>query len=608
MSVLFDDISRLVASPLPRRRVMALVAGSVAGTALGSLWPARTAAAQTGCFFCGCNQAYYTDFNQCLSACNPTLAGNCFTEICLTVDVSFCVTICPEGLTPCGKGCCAPNSSCVDPATATCSCLGTSCSATGRMICCPPIKPYCNGDTCSSFDAPVRAAWDYYSDIIGAADATFGTIAFIATVLGAIAGLEVVFGVVGTAFSVLTMLSILIRGLDPPDPNFTVVAQPVTPSLSRQPVTAAQAGGQRQADAVNALLTNAEQAIGVGRAFITSVERAWGAFNAGDTAWETRQTQAARQYAAQLSGLFNAEPQLLSEIRDALQAAGLQQTRPLTASDEAEFQAQIGRDGLPSQLVQDLTDLGFDRTAQDELRQAILGQDPNMAAGLGGGNVLLALTDPTVVNAFQGIAQVFSQFAGPVTPPSCSLVAAGTNGQGQQYIQVAVQDTDDGLQTVTVTTLTNATAGVGTYRTGITTAPTAVLTGDHPTAPVLVTATKLDQTQGSQLALDVGDQAGNVTTCDPILATVGREPGVPHRQTFHHVARRESRISVHNGRPGLTHLLLLVNGKRFELEDLKDGESRAVDVAGAMRRGNNTITLEAVGKTKGSATVLIADQ
>jgi len=45
MGMLFDDISRLVGSPLPRRKVVALVAGSVAGSVLGGLWPSRAGAA-----------------------------------------------------------------------------------------------------------------------------------------------------------------------------------------------------------------------------------------------------------------------------------------------------------------------------------------------------------------------------------------------------------------------------------------------------------------------------------------------------------------------------------------------------------------------------------
>jgi hypothetical protein len=41
---------------------------------------------------------------------------------------------------------------------------------------------------------------------------------------------------------------------------------------------------------------------------------------------------------------------------------------------------------------------------------------------------------------------------------------------------------------------------------------------------------------------------------------------------------------------------------------LKDGETHLVDVSSAMRRGNNTITLVAQGKSEGTAVILIADK
>ncbi|MBV9601229.1 MAG: hypothetical protein JOZ87_30830 [Chloroflexi bacterium] len=196
--------------------------------------------------------------------------------------------------------------------------------------------------------------------------------------------------------------------------------------------------------------------------------------------------------------------------------------------------------------------------------------------------------------------------AAPVTP-KCVLTGMGTNAQRQNYIQVTVQDTS-GLQTVAVTTLTNAIADVGTYQAGIASAPTVVTTADQPTRPLVVTATKLDQSQGAQLALEVIDQVGNVMECDPIFTQVGLQPGVLHRETLHHVARRESKVSIHDNTPGVTDLLLIVDGQQFEVKNLKDGEVREVNVAGAMRRGNNTITLEALAKAGGSATVLITDK
>jgi hypothetical protein len=435
----FDDASRMLARPLPRRRVLAMIAGGVAGSALGAIWPGRVAMATglpclgctvPGAFICGTE--IFTDIGACVDACrsNPRVcfcqscssacppgqtesAGRCCPDGQVFTGPLGCVP-CPAGTSPCGTGCCAPDMVCVAGQCVSCGC--------------PPIKPFCvgaPGQQCSWLPEPSRQQVDTLLDVIG----LFGSLIA--------AGGEEILEILGAVLDALERTGH--HDLtDPPDPNFTLIAQPSTPFLSRQPVTAAQAGGQRQADAINALLVDAEQAIGVGRAFLTSIQRAWGAFNAGNAFWEAQQTQAARQYARQLAGLLYVGPQLLSGVRDPFQTAGTQQPR-LTAGDVAAFQAQVGRAGLPSQMVQDLTDLGFDRTAQDEIRQEILGQDPHIVAGLGGGDVLSALTDPAVVEAFLGVAQAFSQFAGGSSFTKATTLAytGGTSGDFRDQVTLA---------------------------------------------------------------------------------------------------------------------------------------------------------------------------
>jgi hypothetical protein len=180
----------------------------------------------------------------------------------------------------------------------------------------------------------------------------------------------------------------------------------------------------------------------------------------------------------------------------------------------------------------------------------------------------------------------------------------GINALGQRYIQVTVQDTGSGLQTVQVTTLNNAIADVGTYLTGITAAPTTVITSDHPTGPIVVIATKVDQSLGAQVALTVTDQAGNVTDCDPVLVQLSSNGS----QTFTGLPQAENKITIKNGQPGLTRLQAVVNGRRFGLNNLRDNEVRTLDVSSAMRPGNtNTIILRGYGKPGASADVLIWD-
>jgi hypothetical protein len=180
------------------------------------------------------------------------------------------------------------------------------------------------------------------------------------------------------------------------------------------------------------------------------------------------------------------------------------------------------------------------------------------------------------------------------TAPTCTLQSVGTDSQGRKIINILTQDTGSGLGQITVTQSTNASISVP---------PFAVAT----TAPVIVTATKVNQSASSEVALQVIDVAGNVTNCDPILTQIGRGDGASRTDTFHHVARSESKVYVYNDTPGLTSLRLTVDGRSVMVNNLKDGETRLVDVARLMKRGDNTITLTAVGKPDGSATVLIAD-
>ncbi|MBV9171474.1 MAG: hypothetical protein JOZ81_15465, partial [Chloroflexi bacterium] len=90
----------------------------------------------------------------------------------------------------------------------------------------------------------------------------------------------------------------------------------------------------------------------------------------------------------------------------------------------------------------------------------------------------------------------------PPPAPSCALTATLDGPPAQ--IQITVQDTTSGLQTVAVTLATNATVDVPSFPAGT-------------TSPVVVTATKVDQTQGAEVALQVTNMAGQVTSCDPAV-------------------------------------------------------------------------------------------
>src|SRR5579884_776671 len=106
---------------------------------------------------------------------------------------------------------------------------------------------------------------------------------------------------------------------DPPDSNFTVVAQPIV--VPSAPVTVDSSVPPAVVDASNALLINLVQQNALLPAFLTSVERAQGAGLAGNSQFETVQLQAAGTYALQLAALFEIQPQLRANLLSALLAA-----------------------------------------------------------------------------------------------------------------------------------------------------------------------------------------------------------------------------------------------------------------------------------------------
>jgi hypothetical protein len=178
------------------------------------------------------------------------------------------------------------------------------------------------------------------------------------------------------------------------------------------------------------------------------------------------------------------------------------------------------------------------------------------------------------------------------TPASCALTAVIAGPPKQ--LQITVQDTGSGLSSIVPTEVTNATVSIPASTVGT-------------TSPVVVTATKTDQTMGASVTLQATDVAGNATTCDPAMVTVTGRAGKPVSKVVTGVAQAESTVSIYNSTPGLKQLNVMVNGKLFKVTRLHDGEVRTIDVAAGLTAGNhNTIVLTPHGSS-GSADVLITD-
>jgi len=165
---------------------------------------------------------------------------------------------------------------------------------------------------------------------------------------------------------------------DPPDSNFTVIAEPVIPSFT--PITEDRAGNAETADAMNAMLKKGGQVFGYGEVLVTCTERAQGAAAAGDVFWEKKQLEAAYQFAIQLMALYDALPTLFGNLQSSLQNAGFQSI-PITAEDISDCQAEVTINGLPADLQDLLIDAGIDSETIEAIQSMLLAADPNEAAG-----------------------------------------------------------------------------------------------------------------------------------------------------------------------------------------------------------------------------------
>ncbi len=162
-------------------------------------------------------------------------------------------------------------------------------------------------------------------------------------------------------------------------------------------------------------------------------------------------------------------------------------------------------------------------------------------------------------------------------------------------LQVTVSDPQSGLQSIVVTQSDNADTPVPPFTVGT-------------TDPVVVTATKINQSQGAHVTLQITDLAGNVTVCDPVITLIQRSSTTDPQATRAQVDQTENKIQITNGTPGLANLEITVNSTKLKVTGLKNGETRTVNVASAMVAGSkNVITVKGHGPQGSSAMVVISD-
>lgn len=201
-------------------------------------------------------------------------------------------------------------------------------------------------------------------------------------------------GLLAAGFATTSALSALIA-LDPPDPNFTQIAVPVIPTI---PAVGLQPGISKDViDTFNQLLANQAQVVGTQQALYSTLNRASGAFNAGNTYWLTQQQRAATQFQGQLSKLFSQQASLLAKFQVALTASGIDVN--ITRSQVLNFESQVAFSGFSTQNTAYLQQFGADASLINTVRNLTIVQDVNVVSG----NLTHLLTSPSLISTLTSL-------------------------------------------------------------------------------------------------------------------------------------------------------------------------------------------------------------
>jgi hypothetical protein len=168
---------------------------------------------------------------------------------------------------------------------------------------------------------------------------------------------------------------------DPADPNYTSIAVPTPPAVSLPSTNSTWTAAEiANYNAWHAVIVTEEQIVGLSQAEITSVNRAEGAHEAGNTYWEQQQLGALKRYTV----LEAFDLQLLLVQIAQFEAAYAKSGFPdfmISVDQATQFEVGIAANGLPSDLQQQLTTLGIGADGLPLLQKAFSSFDPNTVSG-----------------------------------------------------------------------------------------------------------------------------------------------------------------------------------------------------------------------------------
>jgi hypothetical protein len=218
---------------------------------------------------------------------------------------------------------------------------------------------------------------------------------------------------------------------------------------------------------------------------------------------------------------------------------------------------------------------------------------------LGNGSLASAADDDYPVDPRDCKYDAFKVPGPDDTPPDCPPPTFGKNKDGQDIATQLFSD-PGGIDRIDVLNISNATYTLENFFQG-----TAGL--------VTLVATKINQTERARVEILVTDVAGNEIRCDPVLTNLrvaarGRlaARNLSRPQMFHRLTRAESRVTIKNGRLGLSRVVVVVNDVHFVVAGLRSGERRSISIRSALRRSGNRVTLRGHGRPGAHAQIAIS--
>jgi hypothetical protein len=195
----------------------------------------------------------------------------------------------------------------------------------------------------------------------------------------------------------------LSKASDPPDKNYKQLAKLGVPKLPA--IRPGNGVTLAEAEAANAILANVARVSANDAAFITSFERAQGAYAARDGTWDRRQSRATAKYARAEAKLLDAQPALDVALKRAVAQANVP---PLTAADAKRATASVVRNGLPASFTSPAARLGITKAEIRAHEKRVAALPGRAIAGL----VAAKLATPATARAHRTAAKLLRALAG----------------------------------------------------------------------------------------------------------------------------------------------------------------------------------------------------